>query len=71
MKKQLKLLTDEEKRKICNKYIRDENRNSGFTCKALICPLRFHVGKEAYCYKDIHNLEERIKEYWNREINVE
>lgn len=63
MKKQLKLLTDEEKRKICDKYVR--------TCRRLICPLRFHVGNELYCYRDIHKLEDRIKEYWNQEVNTD
>lgn len=71
MKKQLKLLTDEEKRKICDKYMRDEDGNFGLTCRGLICPLRFHVGKELYCYKDIYILEERIKEYWNQEVDIE
>lgn len=72
MKKQLKLLTDNEKYAICNKYMKDKNGEySGLTCRGLECPLRLQIGKELFCFKDIDYLEEKIKEYWNQEIDVD
>lgn len=72
MKKQLKLLTDEEKRKICDKYMKDENGEySSLICRGLKCPLSLQIGKELFCYKDMYYLEDKIKEYWNQEINIE
>ena len=72
MKKQLKLLTDEEKRKICDKYMKDKNREySSLVCRGLECPLSLQIGKELFCYKDMYYLENKIKEYWNQEINIE
>ena len=61
MKKQLKLLTDNEKHAICNKYM-DRVKE---------CPLSLQIGKELFCFKDIDYLEEKIKEYWNQEIDVD
>ena len=72
MKKQLKLLTDEEKRKICDKYMKDKNGEySGFYCRGLECPLSLEVENGLFCWKDMHVLEDKIKEYWNQEIDVD
>jgi len=74
MKKQLKLLTDKEKYAICNKYMKDKNGEySGltYTCRGLECPLSLQIGKELFCFKDIDYLEEKIKEYWNNEVDVD
>ena len=72
MKKQLKLLTENEKYAICNKYMKDKNGEySGLTCRGLECPLSLQIGKELFCFKDIDYLEEKIKEYWNQEIDVD
>jgi len=72
MKKQLKLLTDNEKHAICNKYMKDKNGEySGHTCRGLECPLSLQIGKELFCFKDIDYLEDLIKEYWNNEVDVD
>jgi len=49
MKKQLKLLTENEKYAICNKYMKDKNREySSLTCRGLECPLSLQIGKELF-----------------------
>lgn len=67
MKKQRKLLTTEEKEKICN------NRD-GMCAKIKkgdFCPLYFQIGHHPFCYKEhINILEDIIEEAHNEEVEI-
>jgi hypothetical protein len=62
---QRKLLTDDQKKKICTKT--DGMDTSG----CLECPLNVFLWDIACCHKDIARLQEAINEYWNEEIEVD
>lgn len=65
MKKQRKLLTTEEKEKICTdmKHICAKNGE--------LCPLFFEIGVAGFCYKDHANvLEHALQEINNEEIEI-
>lgn len=70
MKKQRKLLTDEEKEKICN------DRNSKCRIDKLMegtnqCPLMCVIGNcYGFCYKNINKIIEEIKELHNEEVEI-
>lgn len=57
MRVQRKLLTEEQKTKICTKQKNNYCDN---------CPLRLG----ANCYDDIERLQKEIDDYWNEEIEV-
>ena len=60
MKKQRKLLTNEEKAIICrNTYMCDT------------CPLSIKLNGNHNCYTMVEHMEEAIKKYWNTEIDVD
>ena len=61
MKKLRKLLTTEEKDRICMKTFKCED-----------CPLSMNlVGNFNSCYTMVEHMEELIKTYWNTEIEVD
>lgn len=61
MKTQRKLLTDEQKKAICEKYALDCYK----------CPLAFEFHGISYCHFTVRNIEQAIKNYWNEEIEIE
>lgn len=65
MKKQRKLLTDEEKEKICKS-------RRGVPCAGPDgrnwCPLFLGLGYNIFCYRDIDKLEQAIQNMHNEEI---
>ena len=61
MKTQRKLLTDEQKKVICEKYALDCYK----------CPLTFKLHGISYCHFTVRNIEQAIKDYWNEEIEVQ
>lgn len=65
MKKQRKLLTNEEKEKICN----DRNGICARRKGSDLCPLYFDIGVACFCYKEhIDVLEDIIQKVHNEEI---
>lgn len=66
---QRKLLTEEQKKAICEKY-----RGKRIYCKAE-CPLSDYIGEEFVCcspkFESVQDLEQSIKDYWNEEIEIE
>ena len=65
MKKQRKLLTTEEKEKICN----DRGGVCAKNKKGDFCPLYFQIGRHPFCYKEhVNILEEIIEEAHNEEV---
>lgn len=65
MKKQRKLLTTEEKEKIC------KNRKHICAKNGEVCPLFFEIGVAGFCYKDdINVLEDAIEKVHNEEVEV-
>ena len=64
MKIQRKLLTDEQKKAICKSIAK-------YHCDK--CPLskEYKETREEYCYIEMKDLQEYIKNYWDEEIEVE
>lgn len=58
---QRKLLTEEQKRAICRK-----NRNC-----IPNCPMVFQCGGITYSCRDVKEIEETIRNYWNEEVEVD
>jgi len=72
MKIQRKLLTEEQKKKLCEEYMVYNNKDKDIiTICFKDCPLRITVGTNPYCINDIIKLEKIIKDYWNGEIDCE
>lgn len=61
MKVQRKLLTDEQKEKICKAY--------GYHCYK--CPIMKEFDDSQRCIEDVKEMEDFIKEYWDEEIEVQ
>ena len=57
---QRKLLTEEQKKKLCRKNL---------NCIPY-CPMAFQCGGITYSCRDVKAIEDTIKEYWNKEIEV-
>ena len=70
MKVQRKLLTEEQKKSICEEYMVSNNIERITICFK-DCPLRITVGTNSYCINDIIKLEKITNDYWNEEIEVE
>lgn len=69
MKKQVKLLTDEEKEQICES--RDHTCARTVNGKGDPCPLLFGFDKAMICYKeDMQRVEDEIKKIHEQEIEV-
>ena len=66
MKIQRKLLTDEQKKTICEKHTKDSDEKSCLDS----CPLILNIFGIEWCYKDVDGIEQAIKDYWNEEIEV-
>lgn len=65
MKKQRKLLTTEEKEKICS----DRNGVCARRTGNDVCPLYFEIGVAQFCYKDHADvIEHALQEINNEEI---
>ena len=58
MKVQRKLLTEEQRTKICD-------------CDCLHCKLAVTIFGFKTCYRNIDQVEKTIKNFWNEEIEVE
>ena len=72
MKIQRKLLTEEQKKKLCEEYmVSDSKEEMAITICFKDCPLRITVGTNSYCINNIIKLEQIVKDYWNEEIEVE
>ena len=65
MKIQRKLLTSEQKQKICSKT------DGMLTSGCLECPLGIEIFGLIFCWKDINELQQRLKEYWDEEVEVD
>lgn len=64
MKIQRKLLTGEQKQKICSKT--DGMLSAG----CLECPMAIEMFELIFCWKDIKKLQNKIDKYWNEEVTV-
>ena len=75
MKTQRKLLTDEQKKAICEKHSEIWYEDGKRYCN-LDCPLRSHISNgvdgvmDCSC-KRINVIESSINNYWNEEIEIE
>lgn len=58
---QRKLLTEEQKNKLCGKY---------WTCIPN-CPMTFQCGGITYSCRDVKEIEKTIRDYWNEEVEVD
>jgi len=63
MKTKRKLLTQEQKDKICLKY------NNNEFCDG--CPARAIIGAEVRCFSSVRSLEHQIEKYWNGEVEID
>lgn len=59
MKTQRKLLTDEQKKKICKEHKICFN-----------CPMLLSILDNKCCYDVVNRLEQEIKNYWDEEIDL-
>jgi len=60
---QIKLLTKEQKDKICEKYY---NIPGNWPCEG--CPIKVLICNRRFCYRNIDLLQKDINDYWNKEI---
>lgn len=67
MKKKRKELTEEQIKAICEKNTKRDD--SGVYCKDA-CLLKTQIDGQSFCIKDMERLEQEIKAYWEKEIEV-